>query len=84
MGITAAYMVPHPPLIVPEIGRGEEAGIQDTIHAYEEIGRRIAADRPETIVLVSPHQTMYADYFHISPGAEAAGDLGGFARRRCG
>ena len=78
MGITAAYMVPHPPLIVPEIGRGEEAGIQDTIHAYEEIGRRIAADRPETIVLVSPHQTMYADYFHISPGAEAAGDFGRF------
>jgi len=24
MGILAAVMVPHPPLIVPEVGRGEE------------------------------------------------------------
>ncbi len=78
MGIIAAYMLPHPPLIVPEIGRGEEAGIRDTVHAYEEIGRRIAADRPETIVLFSPHQTLYADYFHISPGTKAAGDFGQF------
>ncbi len=78
MGIISAYMVPHPPLIVPEIGRGEERKIQDTIHAYEEVARRIGSLRPDTIVLISPHQTMYADYFHISPGAGASGDFGQF------
>lgn len=75
MGVTAAFMVPHPPLIVPEIGRGEEKKIQNTIDAYEEAARRIAAKRPETIVVISPHQTMYADYFHISPGKGAKGDF---------
>ena len=29
MGITAAYMVPHPPLIVPAVGRGGEKEIAD-------------------------------------------------------
>ena len=24
MAVSAAFMVPHPPIIVPEIGRGEE------------------------------------------------------------
>lgn len=78
MGILSAYMVPHPPLIVPEIGRGEERGIQKTIDAYHETARRIGEEKPETIVLLSPHQVMYADYFHISPGRRARGDFGAF------
>lgn len=73
--ITGAFMVPHPPLIVPEIGRGEEKKIQNTIDAYHEVGRRVSRLKPETIVLLSPHQVMYADYFHISPGKKAKGDF---------
>lgn len=75
MGIAAAYMVPHPPLIIPEIGRGEERKIQATIDAYRETAERIGQNRPDTIVMLSPHQTMYADYFHISPGESASGDF---------
>lgn len=78
MGITGAFMVPHPPLIVPEIGGGEEKKIQRTIDAYREAARRIGEQKPETIVILSPHQTMYADYFHISPGRGAKGDFGNF------
>lgn len=81
MSITAAYMVPHPPLIVPEIGRGEEKKIQNTIDAYHHVAKRIGEIEPETILLVSPHQIMYADYIHISPGEEASGD---FAQFRAG
>lgn len=78
MGILAAFMVPHPPLIVPEVGRGEERKIQKTIDAFEEIAQNTGALRPETIVLISPHQTLYADYIHISPGKGAKGDFGQF------
>lgn len=78
MGITAAFMVPHPPLIIPDIGKGQEKTIQKTIDAYHEAAQRIAMQEPETIILISPHQTMYADYFHISPGKEARGDFGQF------
>lgn len=76
--ISGAFMVPHPPLIIPDIGKGEERKIQDTISAYHEVGRKIGSLKPETIVLVSPHQMMYADYFHISPGKTARGDFGQF------
>ena len=78
MSIILTCMLPHPPLIVPAIGKGEERKIQKTIDAYHEAARRIAACRPETIVLISPHQVMYADYFHISPGESADGDFGQF------
>ena len=36
MPILAAFMVPHPPMIVPEIGRGSEKQIEKTIAAYKE------------------------------------------------
>ena len=78
MSIIAAYMVPHPPLIVPEVGRGGEKQINKTSAAYEKAAREIAALKPETIVISSPHATMYADYFHLSPGKSAEGSLAQF------
>ena len=81
MGIVGAFAVPHPPLIIPEVGRGQEKGIQSTIDAYHEAARRVAALKPETILVTSPHTTLYADYFHISSGAKASGS---FARFRAG
>lgn len=78
MGILAGFMVPHPPLILPEIGKGEERKIQNTIDAYHKIGKEIGKLKPETIVLFSPHLVMYADYFHVSPGMGAKGDFRNF------
>ena len=78
MNIVAAYMVPHPPLIVPEIGKGQEQEIQSTITAYEQVAEEIKQIHPDTIVIASPHSVMYADYFHISPGPGAKGSFSEF------
>ena len=78
MGIVAGFMVPHPPMIVPDIGRGSEAQVADTTAAYERVADEIAALAPETIIITSPHSIMYADYFHISPGKSAGGSFAGF------
>lgn len=78
MSILAAYMVPHPPMIVPEVGRGSEEQIVKTTEAYKKVASGIAELKPETIIVSSPHSIMYADYFHISPGESAKGDLGEF------
>ena len=78
MSIIAAYMVPHPPMIVPQIGRGNEKQIQETIDAYRDVAREIASLKPETIIISSPHSVMYSDYFHISPGRNAHGDFSRF------
>ena len=78
MSIEAAYMVPHPPMIVPRVGRGSEKQVEKTIRAYEAVAAEIAEIRPETILVTSPHAVLYADYFHISPGERAEGDFGSF------
>ena len=78
MSLMASYMVPHPPMIVPEVGRGSERQIEATRKAYARVAEEIAALRPETIILSSPHATMYADYIHISPGRGADGSFSQF------
>lgn len=78
MALLAAFAVPHPPLIVPEIGGGAELQIQKTIDAYREVARRIAAHQPETIIVTTPHSVLYGDYIHISPGKGAEGSFAQF------
>ena len=75
MPLLAGFIVPHPPLIVPAVGRGGEAEIEETTKAYEKVAEEIAALKPETIIITSPHSIMYADYFHISPRDSAKGSF---------
>ena len=40
--------------------------------------RRIVELNPDTIIITSPHSILYADYFHISPGDFAEGNMARF------
>ena len=81
MPIVAGFMVPHPPLIVPAVGRGSEKQVQRTIDSYDKVAEEIALLKPETIIITSPHATMYSNYFHISPGQGAKGSFAEFGAR---
>ncbi len=78
MALLAAYVVPHPPIAVSEVGRGEEKKIQPTLDSFDNVAREISDLAPETLIITSPHSVMYSDYFHISPGSEAEGSLAQF------
>ena len=78
MALLAAYAVPHPPLIVPAVGHGQEAAIADTIAAYREVARRVAAHRPDLIVITSPHAPLYRDGFFIADTPEETGSMAAF------
>lgn len=75
MAITATYIVPHPPLIIPEVGNENEKKIKKTSEAYDCIAQEIANIKPETIIISSPHATMCSNYFHISSGNGAQGSF---------
>ena len=74
----SAYIMPHPPIARPEVGRGEEKKIQATLDAYRKASGMIAADAPETIVVVSPHSVVFSDAFYIAAGERWHGDLSNF------
>mgnify|MGYP000959008730 CR=1 FL=1 len=76
--IQKAYIVPHPPIIIPEIGKGREQAAAATIKAYHTIGAQIGELAPQVIILTTPHGTAYSDYIHISPGEKLRGNFGDF------
>jgi len=68
MAILRAYVLPHPRLAIPAVGRGEERKISKTLSSIDAVAQEIAYLRPDTIIFITPHNVIYDDYFHISPG----------------
>ena len=74
----SAYIMPHPPIARPEVGKGKEKEIQSTLDAYRKASKMIAEDAPQTIVVISPHSIVYSDAFYIAAGKRWKGDLAQF------
>ncbi|AQS03895.1 AmmeMemoRadiSam system protein A [Clostridium beijerinckii] len=72
------YLMPHPPIIIPDIGKGEEKKIEETSLACNKIGREVADIKPDTIIIITPHATMFSDAISISDEERISGDLSQF------
>jgi AmmeMemoRadiSam system protein A/AmmeMemoRadiSam system protein B len=76
--IQKAYIVPHPPIVIPEVGKGQEKEAAATINAYNIIGREISELAPDVIIITTPHGVAFGDYIHISPGKKLKGSFADF------
>ncbi|HEX3028292.1 MAG TPA: AmmeMemoRadiSam system protein A [Clostridia bacterium] len=76
--IINSYIFPHPPIIVPEVGKGEEKGAEKTLNAVKKAAEEIRNDRPTTIILTTPHGPVFQDYVYISDEENLAGNLSRF------
>ncbi len=61
MSLVYSVFVPHPPILVPEIGQGEEHKCQASLDAYHEIVSRLVQAEVETVILISPHAPLLKD-----------------------
>ena len=82
MSVVGAIAVPHPPLIVPAVGRGDQVRIQATIDAYERATRELLALEPDCLVVTSPHAPMFRDAFHVTTDSVLDGDMARFRAPR--
>lgn len=78
MGVVGAFMVPHPPLIIPNIGKGQEKSVLETIESYHKVAKEIEELQPETIVISSPHAPLFRNGFYISHEDELYGSFKSF------
>lgn len=74
--IVNAYILPHPPIIIPEVGRGREADACKTIEAYKKAAKEIKEDNPDTIIVITPHGPFFRDMIYINDTEKIiSGDL---------
>ncbi|MEW6142274.1 MAG: AmmeMemoRadiSam system protein A [Chloroflexota bacterium] len=74
-GIVFGCIVPHPPLMVPGIGRGQEKAISSTIEAMEKLSTMLADQKPQSVLVISPHGRSFSDAMGILTAPSSSGDL---------
>ncbi|AEV69524.1 AmmeMemoRadiSam system protein A [Acetivibrio clariflavus] len=78
--IIGAYIFPHPPIIVPEVGKGEEEAARKTIDAAIKAAGEIKNQKPSTIIVTTPHAPAFEDYIYISEHKTLKGSFKRFGR----
>jgi MEMO1 family protein len=67
--IVFSGIAPHPPIMVPEVGRESSAEVHGSIEGMAELTKRLIASGAETVVLISPHAPLESDAFVAYQGA---------------
>ena len=75
---TISVLLPHPPIIVPDVGRDRLKDCAQTVAACEQAARRVVAAQPDRLVLISPHSPRQGRRFGIWAGTSHQGDLAQF------
>ncbi len=73
-----AGIAPHPPIMVPEVGREAIAEVRNSIDAMAELTARVIASGAETVIIISPHGPLVADAFIAYEGPQLYGDFANF------
>ena len=75
MGLAGCFVVPHPPVIVPEVGGHHLHAVAATVEAMRRLGQEARALDPDVIVLLSPHAPLQADRMGVGLAAHYRGSL---------
>lgn len=76
-GLVFACIVPHGSETIPALGGELAARTATTRTAFEEVGRRMEATRPETVVVITPHGVRVAGAVCVMTTERAFGVLEG-------
>ncbi|HEX8776285.1 MAG TPA: AmmeMemoRadiSam system protein A [Pyrinomonadaceae bacterium] len=76
--IVFAGIAPHPPIMVPEVGREAIREVRGSIDAMRRFTERLIESGAETVVLISPHAPLEARAFVAYNDAQLYGDFANF------
>ncbi|HYE81782.1 MAG TPA: AmmeMemoRadiSam system protein A [Clostridia bacterium] len=76
--IAGAFIFPHPPIMVEEVGKRETMKVRSSIDGALEASERIADISPDTVVIITPHGTLLKDAMTIAADERLEGSLARF------
>ncbi len=68
--IIFASFLPHPPLIISEIGKDNLVKLNKTIEAYKYLEAELYNSKPDIIIIISPHGKLHEEAFTINQQPE--------------
>lgn len=76
--ISGIFIFPHPPIMVEEVGKRETEKVKKSIQGALEASERIAAVKPDTVVVITPHGTLLRDSMTVSSDERLEGSFSRF------
>ena len=73
--LKSAYICPHPPLLIPSIGKNYFAQVKSTVRAMNKLGNQIKKRNIGTIIVISPHGPVQMDAMSINSAEYLQGDF---------
>jgi MEMO1 family protein len=70
MPLKLAAIVPHPPLLIPSVGKENILRLEKTKNAYDELQTRLIEEKIETILIISSHGPIRQNIWSVNIAPE--------------
>ncbi len=78
MSLVFSAIAPHPPLLIPTVGKQLIKKLDKTKSALEHLERKLYVSHPDIILVISPHGSYFSDAFTINADTQYKTDLRAF------
>lgn len=75
MSLVFAAITPHPPMLIPSIGKEQLKKIDKTKTALERLEEDLYLAKPDIVIIISPHGSYFSDAFTVNVCPEFETDL---------
>lgn len=76
--IIGAAFLPHPPIVIPEIGKGNEREATKTLEGIHAVAEQVQAIEPDVILVITPHGQAGDRLVTVNTNPVLAGSLSAF------
>ena len=76
--LVGCALMPHPPIMIPEVGKDELSKINNTVKAAEIVAKALKESNPQTVIVITPHGPVFEDAASISIYPRMKGSFAAF------
>jgi len=76
--LVGCALMPHPPIMIPEVGNQELEHIKITVEAARQVSEMLKDENPQTVVIITPHGPVFEDAVAISIHPRLRGSMAQF------
>ncbi|MBP1765309.1 MAG: hpcB [Firmicutes bacterium] len=76
--LIGCVLMPHPPIMIPAIGKQQINEIQSTVTAAMQAANFIKSANPQTIIIISPHGPTFSDAVGVNTHPRPQGSFASF------
>jgi len=73
MSLVFAAITPHPPMLIPAIGKEKIQNLKQTQDAMRLLEAELYITKPQLIIIISPHSSLFSDSFVINAHTQFSG-----------